>query len=344
MSTHQGAIDERAIDELVRGLAPIRDDELPPLTATPNAAELLEAIVAEPRIAERRTLRSRGSRIRMTRLRLAACAGVAALLAVATVGPVLDRGGTPAAAVVFHSSGDNIVADVTDPFADEQRLNEAFADRGLDIRLRLVPVSPQLVGQILASDPKDGRIVGTAGGPPGPDQPYISAELVNDGGSCTNGPPCPIGLAIPRDFDGSVTLTVGRSARSGERFDASSSALLPGEALHCSDILGQPVAEAARRLAGRAQTRDLRISWREAPRGMETLPRLEDGPKPSLYPPSPTQLDDMTRDTNELDPAFVPDRPVTGAVTVAPGEVIVWVGTGPVPGAAQRSDLLMRGC
>jgi hypothetical protein len=340
MSTPPDVIDEHAIDELVRRLAPIRDDELPAAATTPAAAELVEAILSQPDVTDGRRVHARRPRARVTRLRLAACLGVSALLAAAILGPALRGDGTVASAVVFSQSGDEIIADVTDPFADEERLNAAFAQRGLDIKLRLIPVSPAMVGTLIAREterPGDadvGVLSEIADDPSDPSTTRVAPVL--DKATCTPGG-CPIGLVIPANYAGSATFTIGRPARDGERYAAATSAFAPGEALHCSDLLGVSVGEAARRLADGAKPPGLTVSWRRAPEGMESVPR-HDRITPTTHPPSATQIEDLLRDTAELDPDLVRDQPVTGATSVERGAVIMWVGTG----AASGPDPVMK--
>jgi hypothetical protein len=87
-------------------------------------------------------------------------AGAAAIILTlgALVGWSLIRPGAAAAGVEFTDQDGYIVAEVTDPTAASEQLRAAFAEHGLDIDLRLVPVSLSLVGTVVfvGDDGADG--------------------------------------------------------------------------------------------------------------------------------------------------------------------------------------------
>jgi hypothetical protein len=55
---------------------------------------------------------------------------------------------------------------------------------------------------------------------------------------------------IPEGFDGTLEVAVGRQARPGERWAASSDAFAAGEPLHCEDVRGRPLAAVVDELEG----------------------------------------------------------------------------------------------
>jgi hypothetical protein len=143
----------------------------------------------------------------------------------------------PASAVAFEPSpSGGIVAKVTHPFAAQKRLDAAFAARGFHITIQLVPVSPSLVGQVIALS-SDG--------------PGSTIETLQSGTclSLISGVGCPIGVNIPASFTGSASIVIGRPAQPKETYASSSSSFGPGELLHCSGLLNNTVAAAVPVLA-----------------------------------------------------------------------------------------------
>lgn len=57
----------------------------------------------------------------------------------------------PSSAVAFIIAPGDIIATVTDPFAAQKDLDAAFAAHGFNITVQLVPVSPSLVGALVAT-------------------------------------------------------------------------------------------------------------------------------------------------------------------------------------------------
>ena len=134
----------------------------------------------------------------------------------------------------FPKSGSAyIVATVTNPFAAQSSLNAAFQAAHLNITVILEPASPSMVGTVLGtstSTSSTGPLIEAVGG---------AGPCVTGGGSS-----CPIEIEIPRDFTGQGTIMLGRPAKPGEAYVATTSSFAPGEALHCSGILNEQVAQA----------------------------------------------------------------------------------------------------
>jgi hypothetical protein len=153
----------------------------------------------------------------------------------------------PAQAIAFGTGpGGEITATVVDPFAAQTQLDAAFAKQGLKITVKLLPVSPSIVGTVLSVDESN----------PGTTQikPLQGGHCLQGGGGCS------IGIEIPRDFRGEGSIYLGRPAKPGERYESSDSAFAPGEPLHCTGLLGARVTTALPTL----QAKGLAVAeWRE---------------------------------------------------------------------------------
>ncbi len=233
------------VDEFLRDVRPDDARRVDAVFPADVRAEMLEAIVGDhPR--RRRVRRSRAYSLAA----LVVAAAVATTVLVSTGGSGLHVAPEPAAAaegVRFEAGtkGD-IIAYVTDPYAASRNLSAAFSQRGFDITLSMLPVSPSLVGTVV----------------------YIGSDLGNEnlirtlsGGSCaTGGGSCPIGLDISGRFRGAAQVTLGRPARLGERYASSTSAFGPGEPLHCTGLLDATVG----RLRAVLATKHLNAEWRDS--------------------------------------------------------------------------------
>jgi hypothetical protein len=172
------------------------------------------AVVVEPKRSPRRRL-----------LALAA----AAVVAVAVLSGVLvTRSTEPASADVEVSvDGDDFIVRLT---SLETRPDEIVAEAkkaGLDVRVREEPVGPSNVGKFIGASndqTPDFR----------PIDPQSDVYT---------------GFRVRRDLPGTLDLVLGRPARGGERWLASSDALEPGEVLECEPLLGATVDTVSRRIA-----------------------------------------------------------------------------------------------
>jgi hypothetical protein len=145
------------------------------------------------------------------------------------VGPVVV--GPPAAqALSFSRHGRYLDVIVRDPVADPRRYRAEFARHHLDITLKLIPVSPSLVGTETFGDQSAGT----------PDFKTITARghCYSTGGRNV----CPVGVRIPLGFRGQADLEFGRAARPGEHYDSTGPVTAPGEALHGIAFRGRTVA------------------------------------------------------------------------------------------------------
>ncbi|MFC0040623.1 hypothetical protein [Actinomadura rayongensis] len=204
------------------------------------------------------------------------------------------------AALTFTEHGRYIDVRIKDPLADPARYRAEFAARGMDVRLTLVPASPSIVGTVVFSE--------------GPEFPLLT------GGGCVTGGggPCVRGFRVPVGFRGTATLSFGRAARPGERYDSTANAFAPGEALHCLDVRGLTIDAALPRMAKRHVTAPLfHVEQHTTPGIARNVPR--DQVPGSWY--------------------------VADADPWAPGQVLLWVRQDrPEPRSAAREAALNRGC
>lgn len=253
---------------LLRDLRPGDAERIGQIYPPARRAELLQAIVrgagASQPVAStgRRTGARRASPGAAARGRGAArgwrpavvsavAAGAVAAAVTVSLSTSSDVGPAPAEAVTFDTASSGAtVAMVTEPFAAQSRLDAAFAARGLKITVNLIPVSPSIVGTLLfvgESSPGAAQIRALQGG-----------HCLMGGGGCS------IGVEIPRGFQGTGSITLGRPAKPGEAYESSASLFAPGEPLHCSGLLGARVADALPVLRRDALTV---VDWREDTEG-----------------------------------------------------------------------------
>lgn len=315
------------IDDALAKLHGVDDEELTSLSHSPAAQALFEEVVSMDHDETRGATRSQARRRQKTprrRTRLAWASAAAAVVIAASVFGITSavRDTPTAAAVEFSASGKYIIATVEDPYAAAERLHAAFAARGLDIVLKLVPVSPSMVGSVVFMDVEGNGITSLA-----------SATRQAPGG------PMPVGLRIAVDFKGHAVIVLGRAAQPGETYVSTGDAFAQGEVLYKSGLIGMRVTEAAARL----KQLGLAAEWRDE------RPTSTSAPAPSASPapaPSPSQTADgaapsatssaapMTGSSGgatvtsgmsvTVTPEDVPNNWVTGAVPVAAGKVIVF--------------------
>lgn len=190
--------------------------------------------------------------------------GVAAAiaLAVAVALPAIVPPGAPggpqkARGVAFHTDEKGFLnATISDPTASAAEMQASFAEHGFDISVYLEPVSPSLVGSIPAEPTASNQI-----------DPIWGPE-----GSCFypgGGTRCQIGIRIPLDFNRSAAIVVGRAAAPGETYVSSNDSFAPGEALHCSGLLGMTVTDAEPVLAKLGVTAIWRTTGGDQPQGAD---------------------------------------------------------------------------
>jgi hypothetical protein len=225
-------------------ISPVTDAEAARLVQPGTLADLASEITATP-VPQARGHHGQPSpaaaRPRLARIRrrwliwapLAAGLAAAVLIVMSIgspgqrVGPVVV-GPAPAQAQVlsFSKHGGYITVLVRNPLADPARYRAEFARYHLKVTLKLIPVSPSLVGTLIYLD---GNIT-----------PITARGRCHTGGG---GSACPVGVRIPDDFRGRAHVVFGRAARPGEQYESTASAFAPGEAMHGMSIQGQTVAQ-----------------------------------------------------------------------------------------------------
>lgn len=147
----------------------------------------------------------------------------------------------PAAAVEIVPDGDYLEVRFLDLSADEDAIEAAIRDAGLDIAVDFMPVSPSLVGSLVASTdtPTDRYSVSWE---------YRAPSDVG----------APSSVRVSKTYRGSLSLTIGRPTKPGEPYTtAAISAELPGELLHCGEITGGTASNAV----AVATQREVKILW-----------------------------------------------------------------------------------
>lgn len=152
-------------------------------------------------------------------------AAAAAVVAVVAAGVLVARPDTAAAGVEITREGPDLVVRLTDLESDPEEIERAVADAGLDISIVDKPVGPSLVGRFLGSS--------------GTEMPPLLEVVEGDPSSGFTG------FRIPANFDGSLTLRIGRPAVAGEEWAILSDATAPGEVLACESVVGSTLAEVA---------------------------------------------------------------------------------------------------
>ena len=176
---------------------------------------------------------------------LSAAATVAALAAAATVWGNVHSAPVATAGIQLTRDGSDYVVRITEPERDSRELTAALKAQGLDIEVATVPVSPSLVGSIVAEGSTGGSAALQALSP----EPCLALRG------------CEVGFRAPVGFTGDWSVSVGRRARPREDYASTASSFSPGERLACSPLLGQPVPDVVAALHGLGLT----LEYRGAP-------------------------------------------------------------------------------
>jgi hypothetical protein len=238
-----------AIDT-VRELNHLTDEQAAEAVRPQVGADLLTAIISTPLPADPapgapgHSLPARSVTQRRIIGRLVPGAVVAGIIAATVLVAVGRSGDDTPQALSFTTQKDQIIVRVLDPRADSERYNAEFRKRGLDIKLKLLPVSPSSVGQNLGVETS------------GPTDPTNDIEVFDDPQGCTmeGSYPCVPGFKIPRDFKGAAVLYFGRAAAPDERYAVAGSIDARNEPLDGVRWRNRPVAEVVKTLASRGYT------------------------------------------------------------------------------------------
>jgi hypothetical protein len=233
-------------------IAPVTDAEAARMVSPDTIADLAMRITAMPpeqrrHVSERRERRRRPL---LLGIPLAAAAAAAALV-MTSLGGSASPGHTahPAAApatqtqvLSFVTTGTSITVLVRNPLSDPSRYRAEFAQRHLDISLKLIPVSPSLAGTLVYIGQSSGASDLT---------PITAKGKCYTGGG---GGACPVGVRIPAGFHGQADLVFGRAAKPGEQYQSAASAFAPGEAMYGMSVTGETVTQVVAQLDARHVT------------------------------------------------------------------------------------------
>ncbi|RFS83479.1 hypothetical protein D0T12_20765 [Actinomadura spongiicola] len=234
-----------SLDEILKHVEPVR--AVPPMGE--GARELLDEITATPRETARTRRRVPRAvawwpRRRFTVMSAAGLAAVA--VAVSWVVPGFF-GPAPAAALDIRKEGGYYVVTVTDAFADAERYQAQLRGAGLDVELRVEPVSPSLVGTVF--EPYDPRKNGLSAAELSRRDDLV--QSIESPGRCAASRRCTIGVRVPVGYRaykgpehrGPARIMLGRRARPGERHIGFAPLDNPGEPLQCTRFVNRTVGE-----------------------------------------------------------------------------------------------------
>jgi len=123
-------------------------------------------------------------------------------------------------------------ADITSRAGAAAQLAAVFESHHFDIGVEQLPVSPSLVGSILATK-TSGHSTGNNG-----ILGHITGSCAGGAGVCTQG------LLLASHFSGQLVVLVGRAAKPGENYAESADVFRAGELLAGSTLLGRTVEAA----------------------------------------------------------------------------------------------------
>ncbi|TDD61304.1 hypothetical protein E1263_08070 [Kribbella antibiotica] len=228
--------------DLVRSLDPTADADPAAQVAPETRAELLRDITAEAAPIPLKSARSVRRRLVPV---LAAAAAVAAITALVVHVPGdNDR----PQALSFSTQGEVMKVRVVDPLADSKRFNKEFKAKGLDIKLVLEPASPSVVGKEVAMAASAGAAAGR-----------ITTVMYPAGCEERGTLPCVPEFTIPLDFQGEVSLIIGRAAEPGETYGTSGFIDGRGEALAGVKYANKTVGDVLKILGERGFTAEYRV-------------------------------------------------------------------------------------
>jgi len=235
------------------GRIPVTDEQAERMVSPDTLADLVSQITATPPGPP--VIRWRRGRVPRRGMLLggslaAAAAGAAAALVLGGASPAANPLPTAAAkALTFTVNDGYITVIVKNPYADPDWYNADFKKHHLNVTLRMSPVSPSLVGQVIFTDESPSGA--------GKQITAITAKDCQSGGA---GDECPVGIKVPLNFSGQYDVYFGRAARPGEQYATVGSAFAPTEALHgMKYIIGQPLSTVLTELGSRHLTAVLHL-------------------------------------------------------------------------------------
>jgi hypothetical protein len=221
------------VDRIVRHIDPMR--------TAPRLDEEARELCAEITAVPRSTGRPRVPLSRRWRLGVPLVAGVAVVVMALTwlLPGAFGLGSRPASAALdIKRQGGYYVVTVKDLFADPARYQAQLRGRGLNISLKVVPVTPDAEGQPFVWDPKEDGLTEA--------DVRLRKDLITTIGhpaKCDVPGGCAIGLKIPIGYTGSAVIYLGREARPDESYQNPLDLNAPGGPLHCVNYAKKTVNE-----------------------------------------------------------------------------------------------------
>ncbi len=279
------------IDAVTRGLNPAPTTEVTDAAWSDLSTGITGASIENQQVISIETRR----RPARPRVLMVAAAGllIAGLVAAALVN---QPGQDLPQALSVTDQGGWLTVRVVDQDADPKAYNQQFKKLGLNIKVKMVPVSPSRV----RTHATFSYLVGSEGEKLGLLEPGEKCAPTMNVGD----PSCQYGVEVSKSFKGTAEIEFGRAAKPGEMYMTS-----PGEA-------NAPGEE----LAG-VKYRNLRVS--------EVQKLLAShGMKVHAYLNTKTELVDGVTTAKDVDPAPA-DWYVDSIQPHSPGVVMVWIGAEP---------------
>ncbi|MFD1542452.1 hypothetical protein [Nonomuraea guangzhouensis] len=250
-------IDE--INELLRPLARIGTDEPGGRAGGTRAQALFTDIIAQERQPTPvEPPRRRGDRHWARRTLLGLAASVVLALGVVLGPSLLGHGGGSAtsyanSAVEIQKEADTYVARIKDPYADYQKFSEAFRALGLNVELRVIPVSPTAVGKIVRMGGNAASMDGLGSNVPfGAGKEPTDCDLADSG--------CFLTVTVPATLKGTSGLMHFELGRPAEPNESYANDWLPatraGEQLAGAKMSGRTVGDVLAEVRKRGLTAD----------------------------------------------------------------------------------------
>lgn len=174
--------------------------------------------------------------------------GAAAVLLLIAGVVVALRPAPAAAGVEVIADADGLTIRLTDLTTRPEEVEQAARDAGLDVTVTAEPVGPSRVGRFTGLTASGGT----------------STIQITEGDAETGF----TALRLPRDFEDSLELQIGRAPRPGEEWAQPSDATAAGEPLECADLLGESLA-AALEAADRADVKRVRVNFMDEGRWLD---------------------------------------------------------------------------
>ncbi|MGW4964465.1 hypothetical protein ACWEPL_45210 [Nonomuraea sp. NPDC004186] len=241
------------IDELLRPLARISPDEPGGRAGGARARALFADIIAQERDVTTTALLGRRRGRRLGHRALLGLAASAVLVLSVVLGPSLLGGVATSyanSAVEIHEEADTYVARIKDPYADQRKFSEAFRSLGLNVELRVIPISPSAVGEIVSL----GGGLTPVNVPIGARKEPADCDLADSG--------CFMVVTVPAAIKGTpdmVYFELGRPAKPGESYENDRmSATRPGEPPTGVKVSGRTVDDVLAEVGKRGLTAEFR--------------------------------------------------------------------------------------